>query len=46
MASEKAVQSPVLFSIFIDDLGISTLIKRVDDTKISRRIQKIVSVKI
>jgi len=46
LASEKSVQSPILFSIFIDDLGISMLIKRMDDTKISRRIQKIMSVKI
>lgn len=39
LASEKSVQKPILFYIFIDDLGISMLIKRMDDTKISRRIK-------
>lgn len=40
LPSEKSVQKPILFYIFIDDLGIRMLIKRMDDTKISRRIKK------
>lgn len=38
--SEKSVQRPILFSVFINDLGVHVLIKRVDTQRLAEGYKK------